>query len=117
MNAGALVSIWGRPFLFFFFFRFCVTCKTTVRRSHASCLIRARRGLIFHPFLFLSIFPLYFILLTVMNNHLIHAQQDGLVDWPYKVILQKIQSVISSASSTQSRWRPLEKKDESASKT
>ena len=33
-----------------------------------------------HPFLFFSTFPLYFILLTVMNNRSIHAQQDGLVE-------------------------------------
>ena len=41
-----------------------------------------------HPFLFFTTFPLCFILLTVMNNHSIHAQQDGLVDWPHKVLLQ-----------------------------
>ena len=41
-----------------------------------------------HPFLFFTTVPLCFILLTVMNNHSIHAQQDGLVDWPHKVLLQ-----------------------------
>ena len=25
-----------------------------------------------------------------MNNHLIHAQQDGLVDWSYEVFLQVV---------------------------
>ena len=42
----------------------------------------------FPPFLLLSTFPLYCILLTVMNNHSIHGQKNGLVDWPYKSLLQ-----------------------------
>ena len=60
-----------------------------VCHSRASCPIRTRRGLIFHPFHFLSTFPLNFILRAVMNNHLIHAQQDGLIAWPYEVLLQQ----------------------------
>ena len=27
----------------------------------------------------------FFVLLALMNNDLIHARQDGLVDWPYEV--------------------------------
>ena len=65
----------------------CVTFKTIVRRSRASCLILTRRGLIFHLFLFFITLLHSETLLTVMNNHLIHAQQDGLVDLPYKVLL------------------------------
>ena len=67
----------------------CVLFETTVRHSRASCLIRTRRGLIFHAYIFFSTLPLHFVLLTVMNNHLIQAQQDGLVDWQYKVICNR----------------------------
>ena len=49
------------------------------RRSRASCLSGFGRGLIFHHFLFLGTLTFYFIFLIVMNYHLIHAQQDGLV--------------------------------------
>ena len=61
--------------------------KIIVCRSRALCLIRTRRGLIFHLFHFLNASPLYFYHLTVMNNHLIHVQ-NGLVVWPHKVRLQ-----------------------------
>ena len=67
----------------------CDLFETTVRHSRASCLIRTRRSLIFHAYIFLSTLPLHFVLLTVMNNHLIQAQQDGLVDWQYKVICNR----------------------------
>ena len=62
--------------------------ETIARHSRASCPIRTRRDLMFHPFLFLSTLPLC-LSLRVMTNHLIHAQQDGLIDWPYKVLLEK----------------------------
>ena len=62
----------------------CAPFNLIVRRFRASCLIRTRRGLIFHLFHFSNASPLYFHHLTVTNNHLIHAQQDGLVEWPYK---------------------------------
>ena len=60
----------------------CVCLKTIIHRSRVSCLIRIRCGLIFHLFFFLSTITLHFIHLTVMNTHLIHGQQDGLVAWP-----------------------------------
>ena len=60
-----------------------------VCHSRASCLIRTRHGLIFHPSQsFHSASFLHVIHLTVMNTPLIHRQQDGLVDWPYKVLSQ-----------------------------
>ena len=45
-----------------------VPFEPIVRHSRASCLIRTRRGLISHHFLFLSTFLLYFILLTATNR-------------------------------------------------
>ena len=63
--------------------------------------MRTRGGLIFHPFLFLSTFPIYFVRLTVMNNHSIDAQQDGLVDWPYKVIFQVMSPIPPLRSAVQ----------------
>ena len=39
--------------------------------------------LIFHLFHILNALPLCFYLFTVMNNHLVHAQRNGLVGWPY----------------------------------
>ena len=64
----------------------CLSFKSVVRHFRESCLIRTRCGLVFHPFFFLSTFPLKIILLTVMNYHSIHTQQDGLVFWPCKAL-------------------------------
>ena len=62
-----------------------VPSKQMFSRPRATRLIRTRHGLIFHLFHFLDVSTLYFNHLAVTNTDLIHAQQDGLVDWPYKV--------------------------------
>ena len=84
-----------------------VPLETLFCHSRASFLIRIRRGLIFHLFHFLDASPLYFHHLTMMNNHLIHAQEDGLVDWPYEVRLQDTCECIEDPSSPLSSLPPL----------
>ena len=64
------------------------TSKEIVHRSHVSCPTRSPCLLSSNHFFFVSTFPTYCILLTVMNNHTIHGQKDGLVDWPYRVLFQ-----------------------------
>ena len=85
----------------FFFYQFLV---------RAPRLTRARRVLIFHPFHFLSTLLLYFILLAVMNNHLIHAQHDGLVDRPHKVFLHYFVRQCCARSMSTCHWQTWEKR-------
>ena len=61
-----------------------VSLEVIVCHSRAPRLTLIRHGLTFHFFHFLSASLLYIYQLTVMNNHQIHAQQDGLVDGPCK---------------------------------
>ena len=75
--------------------------ETNVHRSRAPCLTRTLCGLTSHHFLFLSTFLLFLIHLTLTNNHSIHGHKDGLVAWPYKVVLQVVSPTPLSSSAVQ----------------
>ena len=68
----------------------CVRLEKIVRRFRVSCLTRSRYGLTSRNFFFRSTVPVCCILLIVMNNHTIHGQKDGLVDWPWKIFSQVV---------------------------